>query len=937
MSNEKNEVKLPDRLSYGQLRDFGLEYIRKIGSGRWTDFNVHDPGVTAIEALALAVTDLSYRSSFKMADLLTRKGAKGPAMEGTMFPACDILSQEPTTIEDYRKLILENVPGVRNVWFETAERTVIVKEKRRETVKTIKTRGYYNVFVELESEECLLDDSFIMGVVGGLDSETQAEEWRYSYKERYKEHIRDLLLKHRNIGEMVKDIHILSTVEVGINVEVEIESDIEVRTVLQKIYDLLYDYICPTIQFHTIEDLLAMGRKPSEIFGACTPLLGFIDREDLSSFERKTELNTSDVIGMMMKVPGIRSVRHLKFVLHTDQGDISGTHIRLDNKYGSTFKLCPHFMRSGIKRGKTFMNNVVFLKRKLSFFPPAGKNGSLVETRQDERIRLADGFATDVPAIKGTYRDLDRYFSFQNLFPKAYRLGVDSLPDTASKLRRAEWLQLKAYLSFFDQLLADYLRQIDSYLDLLSVEPSQSEDCGDVYFHKHILDAEVDSISSVLYGYPDYKLPDEDIDHSISRKSQVMNHLLSRFSDSFAEFSALSFVKSSEYFSFRETVEDKKRFLKDYPAISTHRSSGTDLTIGLQVTGAERRILRKIGVNDPENRIKLAGGDLFGIHIIEHNLLAPFTKDSVFLEVAREEGLDILVDDPYSFHLTAAVPGWTELALNLPFRAHVEKVIREELPAHLNVKICWLSRRTMASLEDALESWMDFLGNYAYRPGDEEWDKAYDFITYNLAYVLSTFYNVYPEAVIAPDETFDYDDNLPMYDFTHLGAPDGNEPEEVRPEDLPYYIRGDSGIKEHDKFHIFERPAQGWPIITTHHTASGPVRIPFPMPIGKPRPKQNPIRVPIVKSKKKKDDNKTLVPLPAAPRFEPKTEEMRKAELKKAGLTIESHLSFPGMGLLMEDSPATSSMSPPATPKEEAPPKVKAASKKKETSKSKTE
>jgi hypothetical protein len=111
------------------------------------------------------------------------------------------------------------------------------------------------------------------------------------------------------------------------------------------------------------------------------------------------------------------------------------------------------------------------------------------------------------------------------------------------------------------------------------------------------------------------------------------------------------------------------------------------------------------------------------------------------------------------------------------------------------------------------------------------------------------------------------------------------------------------------------------------------------LPIGwrnvKPRPKQNPIRVPIVKAKKK-DDKKTLVPLPALPRFEPKTEEMRKAELKKAGLTIESHLSFPGMGLLMEDSPATS-MSPPATPKEEAPPKVKSASKKKKTSKSKTE
>lgn len=927
MINEKNEVIKPNQLTYEQLRDFGLDYIRKIGSGRWTDFNVHDPGVTAIEALALAVADLSYRSSFKMADLLTRKGAKGPAMEGTMFPARDILAQEPTTLDDYRKLILENVPGVRNVWFETVERTVSVKEKRRQTFKTIHTRGYYDVFIELESEECLLDDSFIMGVVGGLDSETQAEEWRYSYKERYKDYIRDLFLRHRNIGEIVKDINILSTVEVGIMAEVEIESDIDVRTILQKIYDLLYDYICPTIQFHTIEDLLAKGRKPSEIFGACTPLLGFVDREDLSSFDRKMELNASDVIGMMMKIPGIRSIRHLKFVLHTDQGDIADTRIKLEDRYGSTFTLCPRFMRSGIKRGKTFMNNVVFLKRKLSFFPPAGDRGVMVETRQDERIRLADGFATDVPAQKGTYRDLDRYFSFQNLFPKAYRLGVDSLPDTASKLRRAEWLQLKAYLSFFDQLLADYLSHIDSFLDLLSVEPSDGETCGDVYFHKHILDSEVDSISAVLLDYPDYKVPDDDPDRSISRKSQVMNHLLSRFSDSFAEFSALSFVKSSEYFSFRETVEDKKRFLKDYPIISSRRSSGMDFTLGLQVTGAERRILRKIGVNDPENRTKLADGDLFGIHIIEHNLLAPFTNEGVFLEVAREEGLAVLVDDPYTFHVTVAAPGWTELSLNPTFRGHVEKVIREELPAHLSVKICWLSRSTMAVLEDALESWMDFLANYYYRPGDDNWDKGYDFITYKVSAALSTFFNVYPEAIIAPDETFDFDDNLPMYDFTHLGSRDKDEfDDEIRPEDLPYYLKGDSGIREHDKFHIFDPREQGGG--QSDHISTS-VILPRGI-IPRPKPKRIIVRLDINKDKKKAA-KQTVVPIEPLPKA---TVKPKKAKPKKVDPMIESHLSFPGMRLLMEDSPVTASdagmaaIIPP--PKEEAPPKARPASKKKQ-------
>ena len=916
-------------LNYEQLRDFGLDYIRKIGSAKWTDFNVHDPGVTVMEALALAVADLSYRSSFQMADLLTRKGAKGPVMEGTMFPACEILAQEPTTVEDYRKLILENVPGVRNVWFETTERTVTVMEKRRRTYKTVRTGGYYNVFVELESEECLLDDAFIMGVVGGLDSETQSEEWRSGYKDKYKNYIRDLLLRHRNIGENVKDINILSTIEAGISAEVEIDSDVDVLAVLQKIYDLLYDYICPTIQFHSIEDLLAKGRAPSEIFGACTPLLGFIDREDLSAFDRKTELNTSDVIGLMMKVPGIRSVRHLKFVLHTDKGDISGTHIKLDDRNRSTFKLCPRFMRSGIRRGKTFMNNVVFLKRKLSFFPPEGNDGSLVETRQDERIRLADGFATDVPAIKGTFRNLDQYFSFQNLFPKAYRLGVDSLPDTAGRLRRAEWLQLKAYLTFFDQLLADYLEHINRFLDLLSVEKSDRPDCGEVYFHKLIKNSEVDSVSEVLKGYPDYRFAPEDLDSDLIRRNRILNHLLSRFSDSFAEFSALSFYKSLKQYAIRETIEDKKRFLRDYPVISSRRSGGLDVFKGMQISGAERRILRKIGVNNPEENIRLAQEDRFGLHIIEHNLLAPFTTEGIFLEVAREEGLAALVDDPYTFHVTVALPGWMEDSLNLTFRQHVETIIREELPAHLSIKICWVSKNTMAALEDALESWSDFLSIYSYRPGDKKWNAGYDFMTYNLAVVLSTFNNVYPEAVIAPDETFDYDDNLPMYDFTHLGSPDGDEPDEIRPEDLPFYIDGESGIRLHDKFHIIPKKPDPDPGPGPSVAPPGSDHLQATVK-GKSKPIR--IRLPLIPARKV-GDKKTVEKLPAMPKVKPVA--VPKVE-PKARPRIESHLSFPGMGLLMEDSPATTAVTPPVTLNEEAPPKVKAAKKKLTKTKSKT-
>src|SRR5580765_6285944 len=55
---------------YGWLRQKGLEYIEQLGSRLWTDYNIHDPGITLLELLSFALTDLAYRTSFNVADLL---------------------------------------------------------------------------------------------------------------------------------------------------------------------------------------------------------------------------------------------------------------------------------------------------------------------------------------------------------------------------------------------------------------------------------------------------------------------------------------------------------------------------------------------------------------------------------------------------------------------------------------------------------------------------------------------------------------------------------------------------------------------------------------------------------------------------------------------------------------------------------------------------
>jgi hypothetical protein len=88
--------------NYGFLRAEGLKYIEELGSKLWTDYNAHDPGITIMEALCYAITELGYRTRLPMQDLLSDENGNIPASQ-TLFTAKNILTQSPLNITDYRK------------------------------------------------------------------------------------------------------------------------------------------------------------------------------------------------------------------------------------------------------------------------------------------------------------------------------------------------------------------------------------------------------------------------------------------------------------------------------------------------------------------------------------------------------------------------------------------------------------------------------------------------------------------------------------------------------------------------------------------------------------------------------------------------------------------------------------------------------------------
>lgn len=143
---------------YALLRSEGLRHIESLARELWTDYNVHDPGVTLLEVLCYAITELGYRTGYDVADLMTEV-ENGVAVNNADFhTAREALTNHPVSFDDLRKLMVD-VDGVRNAWIERHHGVEygldrVAKRLVRESVvvdpETVTLNGLYDVYVEYE-------------------------------------------------------------------------------------------------------------------------------------------------------------------------------------------------------------------------------------------------------------------------------------------------------------------------------------------------------------------------------------------------------------------------------------------------------------------------------------------------------------------------------------------------------------------------------------------------------------------------------------------------------------------------------------------------------------------------------------------------------------------------------------------------------------------
>jgi hypothetical protein len=229
-----------------------------------------------------------------------------------------------------------------------------------------------------------------------------------------------------------------------------------------------------------------------------------------------------------------------------------------------------------------------------------------------ERKYKLVGTPLDFPVPNGENMELEEYYPVTYSLPMTYGVSERAgLPANSDAARTTQALQLGGFLMFFEQVLADYLVQLNHLRDLFTFDDSVKH----TYFTGAL--TEIENLSDLLidkgnHGAKNFDLILEDFQAVIQnlietpklfadRRNTFLDHMLARFSEDLTDYEALMQWLDPKNATTR-LISDKIRILKnqEYQYISSGRGKGYNYALPDtwntgNVSGAERRISRLLG------------------------------------------------------------------------------------------------------------------------------------------------------------------------------------------------------------------------------------------------------------------------------------------------------------------------------------------------------
>jgi len=402
---------LPPHEDYDFLRKQAIRYIERLAGKTWTDYNTHDPGITLLEAVCYCLTDLGYRTSFNIKDLLAPKIPSKNYWKNTFYTAGQVLHTNPVTLLDFRKMVIDT-DGVRNAWIEMSDdyETLLYLQARPDPgnaalqnfnltydpthgAQMLHLRGLYKVFLEYESY---------------VASESREEE--------VAEVVRQKLNAHRNLCEDFVSVSSIEYELFQIEAELQVNEGTDIEKVQAQVYHVIHNFLSPPVTFYTLRQMLDKGYAAEEIFDGPALKYGFIETSELEKSERFKSFHLSDIMSLISDIEGVIAIK--KFAMPIESQSPMADFTDWIDKAKDRQKApkldvensVVRFVRSGdrhrsepAKRPNPQRVNAIFL-----FLQSSAVQSKLKSSKND----------FDIP--EGEYMQLEEYFPMQQTLPAAY-------------------------------------------------------------------------------------------------------------------------------------------------------------------------------------------------------------------------------------------------------------------------------------------------------------------------------------------------------------------------------------------------------------------------------------------------------------------------------------------------------------------------------------
>ena len=603
--------------------------------------------------------------------------------------------------------------------------------------------------------------------------------------------IETLLQAQRNLCEdFLPQIASIPTVDFRICADIDTDPKVDLEQIQAEIYLAVEQYLSPRPVFHSFDALQARGISIEEILEG--PLLkhGFLLESELGpNYYHTSNIYLSDIINALYEIQGIINVRNVQLNLI----DENGKNIPNSNTWEILVPIGSQPVLNKRKSKFTFFKNGLPL---LAHFKESILKYNMLNMSSIKLVNspLPQG------AKAGTYRDLALHYTLADEFPATYRIGKN-LPD--NYLNDAKYFsskQLEGYLLHFDQLIANFLTDLEHLRQSLSWKPVahlEHNSPTPAWRREYLLDQPVDNL---------WQNTVETEERFLEKRNRSLDFLLSRFAENLEELDNHYYltidnqsIDKKQYLS--DLIALKQKFLANYVSISSQRGAAINYLesssyFDTKPSGYEQRLAHLLGceLSQAGQRRRVAQlsklpGERGYLHCLEHLMLRLPSLSTAHKQLISNKNIKIVLPgictdddcsacgghDPYSFTASVALPGWLPLYADIQYRDYLEQLIRRETPVGVLLRICWIDEPSMQAYEEALDEWWGARHQYHHAPASnqmpafEKLIKAYN----KLILALRAFRSVYPPATLhgCEDETFEENNTRIFLGKTHLGEP----------------------------------------------------------------------------------------------------------------------------------------------------------------------